>query len=112
MGVPAQKSFKQGFRFRFFLLTVLTISLSIRVSSYRNSNINTRRLPVTQGYQNLYKKYYEWCLLDSNAADSCPIEGGGASFELSGSICGQSREYTLDNLDGNEKGNEIKFCGA
>ena len=100
------KSFSRRFRFNLFFLTVLSFSLGI--TSYKGGSFHSPRFAATVGFQN--KKFYETCLLGCSSSDDCSSDGG-AAFQLSGSICGQNREYTLDNLDDNECGNEIKFCG-
>lgn len=117
MKSSASKSSKKDYRFTIIILTILSLSSSTRVSCFRDSHFRSRKIAVTKGYQNHHKRLYQSCLLDNNSYNGCGNLGddcaniGGAEFVLSGSICGQNREYTLDNLDDNDCGNEIKFCG-
>ena len=117
MESTSSKSLKRDYRFTIIILTFFSLSFNMGVLSFSDVKFRSRKVAVTKGYQNHHKRLYQSCLLDSNDNDGCGNVGdecsgtSGAAFVLSGSICGQNREYTLDNLDDNESGNEIKFCG-
>lgn len=86
-------------------VTILTFSL---VNSFRGT------CTATKGYQ--CRTSTTACNLNplnenENNANEVPLEYSGSAFKLSGSICGQPRDYALDNLDCNKFSNEIKFCG-
>jgi hypothetical protein len=92
--------------FNLFIITILILNLSLPTSSFKGSYFHKERVAVRSTIQRSSAALY-----DSNKSHDG--DNGGASFTLSGTICGNEREYELDNLncDPNRSGNEIQFCG-
>lgn len=106
---------KKQYNINLYVLSIIGLCFGISVSSWRYNTFYANGASTTRRSSN--KPSIMQCSSSSSAeTDRTDADyysersSDSAKFSLSGSICGQNREYLLDNLNCRDDC-EIQFCG-